>query len=55
MSRSPHGEHGLKFFQEAEDGVDAVSLPARGAWIEIALSINLRTGANVAPRTGSMD
>ncbi len=37
MSRSPHGERGLKFraYGGAQRGAGA-SLPARGAWIEMS-------------------
>ena len=40
ISRSPHGERGLKF-PDLGDIAHQVggSLPSRGAWIEIALSI----------------
>ena len=54
--RSPHGERGLKL-----DGVPGVaglgrqSLPARGAWIEMALAASNNKAAKVAPRTGSVD
>ena len=33
--RSPCGERGLKFRQQVQQLRDAVSLPVRGAWIEI--------------------
>ena len=36
-SRSPQGERGLKWFERAHIVESAVSLPARGAWIEIAM------------------
>ena len=36
FGRSPHGERGLKFEGIIEDINARLSLPARGAWIEIA-------------------
>ena len=39
--RSPHGERGLKYLK-ALDGRDAaLSLPTRGAWIEIHFSASI--------------
>ena len=35
MGRSPHGERGLKYIGNQWEGVEAKSLPPRGAWIEI--------------------
>ena len=43
-SRSPHGERGLKYNAYQEAGRAVVSLPSRGAWIEITLP-------KVRPRT----
>ena len=37
-SRSPYGERGLKCLCLARVGWDRVSLPLRGAWIEIQAS-----------------
>ena len=38
MCRSPHGERGLKWQQTDQVQVDnRMSLPARGAWIEMAI------------------
>ena len=34
-SRSPHGERGLKFYQAGRRAALELSLPPRGAWIEI--------------------
>ena len=36
ISRSPHGERGLKFKHLFADAGGHGSLPTRGAWIEIA-------------------
>jgi len=36
---SPHGESGLKLLSLAQGLVNAMSLPARGEWIEIAFYI----------------
>ena len=36
FGRSPQGERGLKFQREAHAAVAHASLPARGAWIEMA-------------------
>ena len=33
--RSPHGERGLKYFARASFCLQYLSLPSRGAWIEI--------------------
>ena len=33
--RSPHGERGLKYITSQRINRDRVSLPARGAWVEI--------------------
>ena len=38
-SRSPHGERGLKYKKCAVCGRKAESLPARGAWVEIAMAV----------------
>ncbi len=35
VSRSPHGERGLKFLRRTQDQRQTLSLPARGAWVEI--------------------
>ena len=53
LGRSPHGERGLKF-EEALLGVVApVSLPTRGAWIEILTIMDGFHFDDVAPHTGS--
>ena len=33
--RSPHGERGLKYSDKKSEVNEAMSLPSRGAWIEI--------------------
>ena len=35
LSRSPHGERGLKYSNLCAAESDKLSLPARGAWVEI--------------------
>ena len=42
-------------FGKAEIGGAIMSLPARGAWIEIAVHVRLRQLREVAPRKGSVD
>ena len=53
--RSPHGERGLKFLHSQHTWRLRLSLPARGAWIEICVVRNGYICAPVAPRTGSVD
>ena len=53
--RSPHGERGLKFARDFGANFSARSLPARGAWIEIAKLQKCLIRCQVAPRTGSVD
>ena len=43
-SRSPHGERGLKFFDVGQNAPGTLSLPTRGAWIEISQILEI-TGA----------
>ena len=43
-SRSPHGERGLKFVRAAFVCAVRVSLPARGAWIEMQITGTTVTG-----------
>ena len=53
--RSPCGERGLKFpFAIGSKPVD-MSLPVRGAWIEIMGVYGTRSMRKVAPRAGSVD
>ena len=54
-SRSPHGERGLKCLYAVLIVDDYVSLPARGAWIEISDLAEIKSKVVVAPRTGSVD
>ena len=53
--RSPHGERGLKYIMKAGIILICVSLPSRGAWIEILLSIQNMATTQVAPLTESVD
>ena len=55
LSRSPHGERGLKCPCKAISRIMEMSLPARGAWIEINRWASRFCAAHVAPRTGSVD
>ena len=55
-SRSPHGERGLKFLEDNGIDIGLVSLPTRGAWIEIFFACPLTVQpCHVAPHTGSVD
>ena len=54
-SRSPCGERGLKFFRLQRDYQGALSLPVRGAWIEIVHDRVSARFQRVAPRAGSVD
>ena len=54
-SRSPRGERGLKFGNLGALRTLDESLPARGAWIEIAPSPDGAPERRVAPLTGSVD
>ena len=42
ISRSPHGERGLKYSTYVVSIRDHLSLPARGAWIEMAIAMTER-------------
>ena len=53
--RSPCGERGLKFRGRQKRYKVAVSLPVRGAWIEIAMVTKFIARSSVAPRAGSVD
>ena len=55
MSRSPHGERGLKYSGNSSTAPTDWSLPPRGAWIEILRRLLLLTALAVAPPTGSVD
>ena len=55
MRRSPCGERGLKYNVVTHNQICVLSLPVRGAWIEISSKFTkVRQGA-VAPRAGSVD
>ena len=51
----PHGERGLKSGLRLTEAALRVSLPARGAWIEIYVPWSFGNLNNVAPHTGSVD
>ena len=53
--RSPHGERGLKYDLVKTIHTKVVSLPTRGAWIEMLPPVSTGSGAIVAPHTGSVD
>ena len=53
--RSPCGERGLKFFPPLDSDRRLVSLPVRGAWIEIHKLSASVFRLLVAPRAGSVD
>ena len=55
LRRSPHGERGLKFSPVKNAQFMNLSLPTRGAWIEISLDFVSTMWYNVAPHTGSVD
>ena len=53
--RSPHGERGLKYLFVPFLEAFKVSLPTRGAWIEIVAKKEEANMDKVAPHTGSVD
>ena len=53
--RSPHGERGLKSLAVQQRPVVQLSLPSRGAWIEITVTTVVDGDTVVAPLTGSVD
>ena len=53
--RSPCGERGLKSFSAVSWVFRSVSLPVRGAWIEIRSPGCIVRRPVVAPRAGSVD
>ena len=53
-SRSPCGERGLKFVHHLYRVKRIVSLPVRGAWVEITNARICRGTISVAPRAGSV-
>ena len=54
-SRSPCGERGLKLDDLTAACRGLLSLPVRGAWIEMTSFILLMLRWMVAPRAGSVD
>ena len=54
-SRSPCGERGLKYLLTEYNTVTGLSLPVRGAWIEIRGGWRVYMEISVAPRAGSVD
>ena len=53
--RSPHGERGLKSNQTHSAKRKSLSLPPRGAWIEMVTRSTDLQAVIVAPPTGSVD
>ena len=53
--RSPCGERGLKYLNIRIDDKLRLSLPMRGAWIEIILAAQTESTDLVAPHAGSVD
>ena len=52
--RSPHGERGLKYSIPSSPSSGLLSLPARGAWIEITLSnLSITQSAQSLPARGA--
>ena len=52
---SPHGEGGLKFKCPPDATCPSKSLPTRGGWIEIILSVDIEQQLSVPPHTGRVD
>ena len=52
--RSPCGERGLKCRAQAVERLLKMSLPVRGAWVEILHKVEVRVVHRVAPRAGSV-
>ena len=55
MGSLPMRERGLKWVYSIRFLPHFSSLPMRGAWIEMMLTISLRTISYVAPHAGSVD
>ena len=53
--RSPRGERGLKFVYLVLNIGLELSLPSRGAWIEIVVAVGVVVAIIVAPLAGSVD
>ena len=45
----------MKFVRLAHRQADDLSLPVRGAWIEMVFRVRVPKAADVAPRKGSVD
>ena len=54
FGRSPHGERELKFVRGERHRQLNLSLPTRGAWVEIVGEASVDTAGKVAPHTGSV-
>ena len=52
--RSPCGERGLKLNQRVIGSFRLLSLPVRGAWVEMTIHDIARKSVGVAPRAGSV-
>ena len=52
--RSPCGERGLKWLMVTCPSACWMSLPVRGAWVEISVCLSVRSVNFVAPRAGSV-
>ena len=53
--RSPCGGRGLKYRIIVRSMVSGMSLPMRGAWIEMMMNTYRLTDLSVAPHAGSVD
>ena len=53
LRRSPHGERGLKFTIVLCNSGLVMSLPTRGAWIEINISISINSDLLSLPTRGA--
>ena len=53
MRRTPQGVRGLKFNHVADAGLDGVSHPARGAWIEICVAMRTYRATLSHPARGA--
>jgi len=52
--RSPCGERGLKFSDTYATAQSELSLPLRGAWVEMIAPALIKTHVYVAPLAGSV-
>ena len=55
VGRSPCGERGLKYACRLACLDELLSLPVRGAWIEMRAEAQAEFPGTVAPRAGSVD